>query len=64
MRNRGLQNQTEKVPCILLLNYLHTSVFNIFSVFNTLDYIISIGYWQVLLITQEQLGKSFCKFHF
>ena len=35
MWNRRLQNQTEKVPCIVLLNYLHTFVFNILSVFNS-----------------------------
>ena len=34
--NKGLQNQTEKVPCTVLLNYLPTFVFNIFFVFNTL----------------------------
>ena len=28
--------QTEKVPCTVLLNYLHTLVFNILSVFNGL----------------------------
>ena len=36
MWNRELQNQTEKVPYTVLLNYLHTFVFNIFTVFNTL----------------------------
>ena len=56
--NRGLQNQTEKVPCTVLLNYLHTFVFNIFSVLIFFIYIINIRYWQVLFITQEQLGKS------
>ena len=56
--NKGLQNQTEKVPCTLLLNDLHTFVLNIFSVFNTLYLYINIGNWQVLFITQEQLGKS------
>ena len=56
--NKGLQNQTQEVPCTVLLNYLHTFVFNIFSVFNTLHYIISIGFWQVLFIIQEQLEKS------
>ena len=55
--NRGLQNQTEKVPCTVLLNYLHTFVFNIFSVLILFIYIINIGYWQVLFITQEHLGK-------
>ena len=34
--NRGLQNWTEKVLSAMLLNYLHTFVFNIFSVFGTL----------------------------
>ena len=34
--NRGLQNYTEKVPSTVLLNYLHTFVFNIFSILNTL----------------------------
>ena len=34
--NRILQNYTEKVPCTVLLNYLHTFAFKIFSVFNTL----------------------------
>ena len=34
--NRGLQNWAEKVPCTVLLNYLHTFAFNIFSIFNTL----------------------------
>ena len=34
--NRGLQKNNEKVPCTMLLNYLHTFVFNIFLVFNTL----------------------------
>ena len=33
--NRGLQKNNEKVPCTML-NYLHTFVFNIFLVFNTL----------------------------
>ena len=51
--NRGLQ----KVPCTVLLTYLHTFVFNILPVFNTL-YLHNIGYWQVLFITYEQLGKS------
>ena len=59
MRNRGLQKQTEKVPCTGLLNYLHTFVLLIFSRFLILFiYIINIGHWQVLFITQEQLGKS------
>ena len=35
VRNRGLQKQTEKVLCTVLLNYLHTFVFDIFSVFST-----------------------------
>ena len=59
VRNRRLQNQTEKVPCTVLLNYLHTFVFYIFSVFHTLYlHIINIRYLQVLFITQERLGKS------
>ena len=36
VRDRGLQNWTQKVPYTVLLNYLHTFVFIIFSVFNTL----------------------------
>ena len=36
MFGTGLQNWTEKVPCTVLLNYLHTFVFNIFLVFSTL----------------------------
>ena len=34
--NRGLQNWAEKVPYTVLLNYLHTFVFNAFSIFNIL----------------------------
>ena len=60
VRNRGLQNQTEKVPCIVLLNYLHTLCL-IFSRFLLLFiYIINIRYWHVLFITQEKLRKSQC----
>ena len=53
--NRRLHNQTEKVPCTVLLNYLHTLVFSILILF---IYIINIRYQQALFITQEQLGKS------
>ena len=47
------QNQAKKVLCTVLLNYLHTFVFDVFSI-----YLINIRYWQVLFITQDQLGKS------
>ena len=58
VRNRGLQNYTEKVPFTLLLNYLYTFVFDIFSVLILFIYIVNIRYWQVLFVTQEQLRKS------
>ena len=35
MRNRRSQNWTETLPYSMLLNYLHTFVFDIFSVFST-----------------------------
>ena len=56
--NRGLQNQAEKVPCTVFLNYLHTFVFNIFSDFLILVIcIINIGYWQVLFYKIGTLRK-------
>ena len=54
--NRGLQNQTEKVPCTVFLNYLHTFVFNIFSVLIFFIYVINSRYWQVLFI--YNIGRS------
>ena len=30
------KDKSEKVLCAVLINYLHTFVFNVFSVFNTL----------------------------
>ena len=55
--NIGLQNYTEKVPCAVLLKYLDTFVFNIFSVFNTLYLHITSDIGNFYL-QQEQLGKS------
>ena len=55
VRNRGLQKQTEKVPCTVLLNYFILLCL-IFSRFLILFiYTINIGYWQVLFMTQEEL---------
>ena len=49
VRNRGLQSSSEKVPCTVLLNCLHTFVFNIFLVFNAL-------YLQILTL---DIGKFY-----
>ena len=58
MRTRGLQNQTEKyhVQCCQIIFILLCLIFPWFLIL--FIYIINIGYWQVLFITQEQLGKS------
>ena len=57
LRNRGLQNQTEKAPCTVLLN-IFILLCSLFSRFLILFiYMINIRYWQFLFITQEKLGK-------
>ena len=65
VRNRRLQNWTEKVPCIMLLNYLHTFVFNTSSVFNTLY----LHNWHQILASSIYNIRTIrkilvCNFHF
>ena len=54
---RGYKTR-EKVPCTMLLNYLHTFLLKFSRFLILVIYIIHIRYWQVLFTTQEQLGKS------
>ena len=63
MRNRGLQNQTEKVPFTVLLNYLHTFVFNILSVFNTI-YLINLAIGKFFYNIGAVRKSVVCNFRF